>query len=80
MKFLQANIIVIIKDINECSNIIIYDPIYFDFTFDCVLLKEDEQSKLDLILDIVTSPESSDVGCQYIIFETRWKVYIFKFK
>lgn len=68
------------KNINECSNSIIYDPIYFDFAFDCVLLNEDDQTKLDLILDIVTSPESGDVGCQYIIFETTWKVYIFKFK
>lgn len=68
------------KNTKECSNSITHEPTHFDFAFDCVSLNEDDQTKLDLILDTVTSPESGDVGCQYIIFETTWKVFIFKFK
>ena len=74
-KFLNANELYgvcsrekvdIIRNLNICEDVLAYDAIDFQNALDGALLTEDGQLKLDLILDTVTSPESGDVGSQYI--------------
>ena len=74
-KFLNANTVYgicshekvdIIRNLNVCEDVLAYDSINFQNDLDNALLTEDGQPKLDLILDTVTSPESGDVGSQYM--------------
>ena len=74
-KFLNANEVYgvcsrekvdIIRNLNVCEDVLAYDAIDFQNTLDSTLLTEDGQSKLDLIIDTVSSHEAGDVGSQYL--------------
>ena len=74
-KFLNANEIYgvcsqekvdLIRSLNICEDVLAYDSIDFGNALDNALLNEDGIPKLDLILDTVSSPESGDVGYQYM--------------
>ena len=74
-KFLNANQVYgvcsnekadIIRNLNICEDVLAYDAIDFQNALDGALLTESGEPKLDLILDTVTSPESGNVGAQYM--------------
>ena len=56
----------LIRNLNICEDVLAYDSIDFQNALDSVLLTEDGEPKIDLILDTVTSPESGNVGAQYM--------------
>lgn len=75
-KFLNANEVYgvcssakveLIKNLQVCEEVFAYDSINFLESMENVLISEG-QPKLDLILDTVTSPETGDVGAQYMRF------------
>lgn len=74
-KFLNANEVYgvcsnekvdLIRNLNICEDVLAYDAIDFQNALDSTLLTENGDPKLDLILDTVSSPESGDVGKQYM--------------
>ena len=74
-KFLNANEVYgvcsnekvdLIRNLNICEDVLAYDAIDFQNALDSALLTENGDPKLDLILDTVSSPESGDVGKQYM--------------
>ena len=74
-KFLNANQVYgvcsnekadLIRNLNICEDVLAYDAIDFQNALDGALLTESGEPKLDLILDTVTSPESGNVGAQYM--------------
>ena len=74
-KFLNANQVYgvcsnekvdLIRNLNICEDVLAYDAIDFQNALDSALLTESGEPKLDLILDTVTSPESGNVGAQYM--------------
>ena len=76
-KFLNANEVYgvcsnekvdLIRNLNICEDVLAYDAIDFQNALDSTLLTENGDPKLDLILDTVSSPESGDVGKQYMKF------------
>ena len=76
-KFLNANEVYgvcsnekvdLIRNLNICEDVLAYDAIDFQNALDSTLLTENGDPKLDLILDKVSSPESGDVGKQYMKF------------
>ena len=56
----------LIRNLNICEDVLAYDAIDFQNALDSALLTENGDPKLDLILDTVSSPESGDVGKQYM--------------
>ena len=74
-KFLNANEVYgvcsnenvdIIKNIGVCEDVFAYDSLDFEKTLESVLITKNDDKKLDLILDTVSSPEAGDIGKKYL--------------